>query len=141
MTTHETDEHRRLQRDTFDRLEPIWKVRIWETQLFSPLDAIAVSENEHVIKAVIEHKTRSEQYETHWLLVRKYMHLIIAADTMKVRPLYVMRYPTPAEIWWIDVREIPQPLISVMGGRPDRPEQPHEPMLVIPKKAMHKVKL
>ena len=145
MTQHETDEHRKLQRDTFDRLEPIWKVRIWETQLFSPLDAIAVrlepDGTTGIIKAVIEHKAREEHYQQPWLLVRKYMHLLIAADTLKVTPLYVLRYPTPAEIWFIDVRDIPKPVISVMGGRPSRPEQPHEPMIVFPHSAMKKVKL
>jgi hypothetical protein len=134
----ETEEHRRMERDSFDRLEVPWKGKILQTPFGAPLDGILVREH---IDAVIEHKCRYEDYPTTWLSLRKFIYLVTTAEHLCARPLFVVRYPHPAELWWIDVRELRKPLTPIMMGRHDRPEQDHEPALVIPFRDMNKVKL
>jgi hypothetical protein len=76
-----------------------------------------------------------------WLAVRKFVALMMCADFLEVKPIWVVRFPHPAELHWIDVSQLNDRIVT-MGGRDDRgATSDHEPVIWVPLSKMHKLKL
>jgi hypothetical protein len=137
---YESDEDRELERDSFRRMQEKWGGTILQFPKGSVLDGIW-TDAEHHPRAVLEHKGRYDQYATMWLSCRKYTALMMAADFFLVKPIWVVRFPTPAELHWINVCELNDRVVT-MGGRDDRgATSDHEPVIWVPLSKMHKLQL
>ena len=129
-----------MERDSFDRLQEKWGGKILQFPPNSQLDGIWTDSEGHP-RSVLEHKRRNDQYPTMWLSCRKYTALMMIADFLQVKPIWVVRFPHPAELHWIDVTELNDRIVT-MGGRDDRGDtSDHEPVIWVPLAKMHTVRL
>ena len=140
MTHFESEEDRAIERDSFNRLEKIWGGTIYQFPPNSQIDGIWVDKESHP-RALLEHKRRNDHYPSMWLACRKYVALTLLADHLEVKPIWVVRFPHPAELHWINVWKLNDRIVT-MGGRDDRgATSDHEPVIWVPLSKMKKVNL
>lgn len=146
LEVFETPEDMKIQRETADVLEKVWKCEIHRFYgQFNPIDYYAVRDGK-VVVAFLEIKGRHhlmDKYPSVYLNVRKYMGLMMGMVAMGVPSFFVPSF-SDGTIYYVPIGMVPVgPKYLKMGGTTERVKSStdQEPVFCVPNNVFRKINM
>lgn len=120
-----------------EQIEKQWGGKVHKFPMFTPIDFWI--EKDRRVVAVAELKTRevtTAAYDTIWLSVAKWLSLTLAATSLQVKALFIVKFID--ETRYVPIGEIDSTRVGI-GRNSVRGKETEEPVIHVPVKSMRKL--